>query len=271
LRGGGFRIPKFAWHCDHCGLIFESMRQIADRAGRTPKYLPLYDELRERIESGELGVGAFLPREDLLCSQYETTLYAVREALSLLERQGYIERRRRAGTRVVARVPSSIFRHAVGSRRDLLQLTAETSITYTAPRLVETDGKLARFLGCDEGRRWYLIEGVRRDAQGLPIGITRVHIDASRTTVPPKADFGHQPVYEWVERTYDIRATIVSQDISAVAFTAEEATVFGQSAGSPALRIVRRYFDDKQRIFQISVNTHRSETFVYNLRISFEQ
>ena len=245
--------------------------QADDIVARSPRYLSLYEDLRGRIEKGDLQVGSLLPREDQLRAQYDTTLYAVREALGLLERQGYIERRRRAGTRVLARTPSRVFRHILGSRRDMLQLTAETSITYSAPRLVETDAQLARFLGCDEGRRWYVMEGVRRDARGLPIGIARVHIDASRATQFPQVDFGHQPVYEWVEKTYGIRATAVSQDISAVAFTAEEANVFGQSAGAPALRIVRRYFDDKQRIFQISVNTHPSETFVYNLRINFDE
>src|SRR2546422_830626 len=85
-----------------------------------PKYLPVYGKLRSRLEGDEFAVGALLPTEDELCSQYEVSRYTLREALRVLEQQGFIQRRRRAGTRVLAHSSNSVFRHATGSRDDLL-------------------------------------------------------------------------------------------------------------------------------------------------------
>jgi GntR family transcriptional regulator len=240
-------------------------------SARGPKYLPVYNELLGRLDRGDLPVGALLPAEDRLCSEYAVTRYTLREALRVLERQGFIQRRRRAGTRVLARPSKHLFRYATGSRIDFLEFVSATTIDYSVPRLIQTDGKLARFLGCDELKQWYLLEGVRIDAgDQRPVCITQAYADASRVTIAPNVDFGHRPVFEWIEKTHNIRTTFVSQDISAVLLTAGEAEVFGEQQGAPSLRIMRRYFDANQKNFFMTVNTHRSEEFVFNTRVHLE-
>lgn len=236
-----------------------------------PRYLPVYHRLRTRIETGKLAAGALLPKEDALCEEYQVSRYALREALGLLERQGFIGRRRRAGTRVLPRPAKGVLRHVAGSRDDVLGIASGTSITFSAPRRVQSDTRLARLLGCDELREWWLLEGVRIDAgDQRPIGFTRVYVDANRTTMPADADFGGRPIFEWLERNQHIQVRVLSQDISAVALSPAEAKALGEKTGTPALRIIRRYFDADQRNYIISITTHRSADFVYNLRIDIE-
>jgi GntR family transcriptional regulator len=239
---------------------------------RNRTYAGIYSELRARLESGDLPIGSLLPTEDRLCSQYGVTRYTLREALRLLEREGFIQRRRRAGTRILAGPSKSVFRYAVGSRVDLVELVMATEFDVSPPRLIQTDGRLARFLGCDELRQWYVLEGLRIDAADRrPVSVTQVYVDASRITIPADVDFGHRPVFEWVEKTHKIRTTSVSQDISAVSLTPAEAELLSEQPGAPSLRIVRRYFDDNQKNYLISVSTHRSEDFIFNTRIRFEE
>lgn len=231
----------------------------------------VYQELRDAIESEVFKPGTLLPTEDELCAEFGVTRYSLREAVAQLERQGFVERRRRAGTRVLSRRSSRAFRHVAGSRRDLLQLAAGTTVAFSPPQKIQTDGKLARELGCDDLRSWWFLEGVRIDpSDRRPIGIVRIYIDADRAPEAPISDFGHRLVYEWVAETYGIHATGATQEINAVALTAEDAAVFHEESGAPALRILRRYFDVDQRIFQISVNTQRSTDFIYSMRIDFD-
>jgi len=242
------------------------------RTGQGAKYLPVYDELRTRLVAGVFPVGTLLPVEEELCAELGVSRYTLREALRILEQQGFIQRRRRAGTRVLSPPASNVFRHAIGSRGDLLDYVSGTSIRFDPPRLIQTDGKLARLLGCDELRQWHLLEGVRVDtATQRPIGITQLYIDASRATPPADGDFGQQPVYEWLDDTQNVRAETVSQDISAVLLNPREAEIFSEPVTAPALRVVRRYFDGDLKIFQITVTVHRSEEFVYNIRFQLEQ
>jgi len=250
----------------------DSAPQADPLTRKAPKHLEVYRKIRARLDSGEFAVGTLLPTEDELCAEYKVTRYALREALGLLGQQQYIDRRRRAGTRVLGLPPKSGLRHLVGSRSELVGYAAGTTLKFDPPRLVQTDTKLARFLGCDELREWHLLQGVRVDtADRRPVGIVRIYIDASRATVAPGTDFGPRPIFEWLEETCGIHAHALSQDISAVLLTAQEAEIFGESAGAPGLQIVRRYFDDRQKIYLIAVTTHGSNDFVYNLRISLER
>lgn len=227
--------------------------------------------LRNRIESGVYPVGATLPTEAELGAELAVSRYMLRQALETLEGQGLIERRRRAGTRVLATSPRNVFRHATGTANELVSFVQGTMVDLSRPRRVQADGELARFLGCDELREWLLMEGVRLEIETRrPIGITQIYIDPERAPLPHDVSFGGRPSYEWLRDKYNIKTHFVSQDITAVLLTREEAEALSEHVAAPALRIVRRYFDTNNKIVQIAVTVHRSRDFVYNTRIMID-
>lgn len=61
------------------------------------------DQLRAKIESGEIPVGAQLPSERALCAELGISRVSLREALRVLQATGYVESRHGAGT--FARLP----------------------------------------------------------------------------------------------------------------------------------------------------------------------
>ena len=67
----------------------------------------VYLVLRDRIMSGALGFGARLPNENDLALAHGVSRVTVRRALSELQGEHLIERRRSAGTRVVYRPPTA--------------------------------------------------------------------------------------------------------------------------------------------------------------------
>lgn len=242
--------------------------KLADATKARRKSDALLERIKERFAGGTYPIGSMLPKEDKLCEEFAVSRFTLREALNTLEQQGYIQRKRRAGTRVLAHQPRTLFRHPTGSQTDLQEFVRGTILELSEPQRIHTDGTLARLLGCDEMREWHFMQGIRMDAADQrPIGITKIYIDPIRAELPDNADFGGRPIYEWLQETQGIHLSTVSQDISAVSLSPAEADVFGERAGAPALKMVRRYFDDQQRIFQIAVTIHRSEDFIYNIRI----
>lgn len=243
-------------------------RKSGDDRKRQPTHRKILDSLVSRLQQGEFPVASALPTEGELCAQYQASRYAVRAAVELLEKQGYVQKRRRAGTRVLTLTPSRSFLHASGTRRELLDFVSGTSVDFSAPELVQADARLARLLGCDELRRWYRLQGVRVDTADMrPVGVVEVYVDADRAALPNKVRIGQQAVYRWLESEFGLRAAMISQDITAVALTEQQAALLAERVGAPSLRIIRRYFDSDQKIFQISVTTHRSEGFVFNTKL----
>lgn len=242
-----------------------------DKPQKAPKYEALLAAFKERFEGGRYAAGTTLPTEDALCDEFGVSRYTLREALRVLERQGYIERRRRAGTRVLSTSPRSVFRHASGTVNELIEFIRGTRMQLQPARRIETDGKLARLLGCDEFREWALIEGIRMDpATERCIGLAWIYIDPERAPLEGVIDFEGLPAYAWLDKHYGVHITTISQDISAVTLNAAEAEALSERLGAPSLRIVRRYFDDDQKLVMIGVTVHSSEDFVYNSRLRVE-
>lgn len=68
----------------------------------TPKYTDLMNWIREQILSGEFTVGMRLPSENELGKKFSISRQTVRQATSVLESEGLLERRRGSGTYVSA-------------------------------------------------------------------------------------------------------------------------------------------------------------------------
>ena len=234
---------------------------------RSRKSQDIYALLRGRIEAGEFSIGGAFPTEERLCIEDGVTRYALRKALDRLESDGLIRRRRGAGTHVVSRTPTSVFRHATGSRTELLNYVEGTHVRWSPVEQVRTSGALARLLGCDEMREWQKLPGVRHDHDNSPLAIVEVYGDPARARLPDRPQLEGGPVYEWLERAFGVRPTTLSQDIRAKPLSAQEATLLMEPEGASVLQMIRRYFDEADTLYQISVTTHRSRDFVYNLRI----
>ena len=67
-----------------------------------PKYIDLMNWIREQILSGEFSVGMRLPSENELGKKFSISRQTVRQATSVLESEGLLERRRGSGTYVCA-------------------------------------------------------------------------------------------------------------------------------------------------------------------------
>lgn len=69
-----------------------------NKIGRTPLYQILIDDLKKQIDDGLYQIGDFLPSENELCKQYNTTRPTVRQALATLANANYIIRKHGKGS-----------------------------------------------------------------------------------------------------------------------------------------------------------------------------
>ncbi|MCP1102880.1 DNA-binding GntR family transcriptional regulator [Aequitasia blattaphilus] len=76
-------------------LIYEK------RVNEKASYLSIYNWLREDIVSGQYQTGSRLPSENILSDKYNVSRNTVRQALTVLNQDGYIEKKQGKGTYVV--------------------------------------------------------------------------------------------------------------------------------------------------------------------------
>ena len=229
-----------------------------------PRYQRLADDLRKRIGAGKYPVGGYLPTEMELCRRYEISRHTVREALRQLRDAGLISRRRRVGTEVVARTPKARYRQPTSSIGDLLHYGEATELRILDTSEVECDEALAELLECSEGARWLRVNTLRiLPGKSRPVCMAIASLDLRFPDLRETLAKVTGPISAKLERAYGIHIVRVDQSIQAIRLGKRQAKALRAKAGSPALRAVRRYYDDRGRLIQLSTATHPGERFTY--------
>ncbi len=227
-------------------------------------------DLAEQIASGKVPVGDLLPTEFELCERYGASRYTVRVPLGQLQEQGLISRRKNVGTRVEASRPTAGFMQSLASVEDLAQFGATHVRVVRDVGEVVVDLQQAQLLGCPGGSRWQRISSLRMDGakKSRPIGWTDVYIDPAYADVGPMVRKAPQTlISELIESRYGRRITRIRQDLRASTVPAHLAEELKVDAGTPALMIVRRYFDAADDVFEITMTIHPAERFTFSMEL----
>ena len=230
------------------------------------RYLQLAATLRAEIRSGQLKPGDPLPTEHELAARYKVSRFTVREALRQLSNDGLIRRKRGSGTVVAADRP--VLRQGFADTGALLQYAASSDFIIERLGLVRLAPSVARMLKRPEGESWHLIRGVRvLDGLPEPLALTDAWIHPRFDAHVPSLRSDHEALFSQLSRLAGLRVEKVEQEIQAVVVTAAEAAILRVAPRSPALRILRHYFDSDGALAEMSCSVHPGERFSYTMVI----
>jgi GntR family transcriptional regulator len=226
---------------------------------REVRYRAIADELRGRVESGELGAGRLLPSESELSAAFGVSRVTVRKGLDLLRDEGLIDARQGFGW-FVATGP---VRQALGRlgtiEEQLEELGVGSERRVVGFRFVAAPARVRQVLAADgvlEVRRVNL-------ADGEPFARVTVWCPEELGARLSRADVEKARFYELVGVTIGG----ATQTIGAAAANAADAALLAVPAGSPVLRCERvtRDVDDTPVLVSEHIfPAHRTE-FVVDL------
>lgn len=203
----------------------------------TPIYKSVKSAVLDRIRSGDLAFGDPLPCEASLAEEFGCARLTVHRALRELAEEGYVERRRRAGTRVatrasrgvqmsIPRVEDEVFARSAVYRYERLSRALRVPPRNVAEAFAQAPDRKALHVLC---RHW-------ADERVFQIEDRWINLAA----VPAAAGqpFRHFGPNRWLLQ--HVPFSDVMHEISAVAAEAADAGILGVAAGYPLLRIDRK-------------------------------
>lgn len=241
--------------------------------GGQPLYLQVAAELKRAIADGRYPVGARLPTELELCTQFDISRFTAREAIRVLATAGLVTRRQRVGTVVIATPDDARYTHDASSVRDLLQYAQDTELRFVYIGQLVLDKAHARALDAEPGSSWTYAVGLRVAGAGdspvaaRPICITRLYLNPLLKGIAGRLRGRQGAVYTMIERDYGLSIERVEQELQAVLLDADDAANLGAQAGAPALRVVRRYHDARGRLLEMAENIHPADRFSYRMQL----
>jgi DNA-binding GntR family transcriptional regulator len=222
-----------------------------------PRYRQLADTLRAAIARGDYPVGGQLPPELELAQTHAVSRHTARDAIRLLTEAGLIERRRGAGTTVIASASPQAYVQPLGGVDELLQYAHTARLKLVAQEQRRLSEAEVQRIGGDIDRTWLVVDGLRI-ADALPLALSRIY-------VPQPTSAAGQSVHALLDERFGAAAGRIDQEITAEILSPNDAKMLKVEPGSAALRTLRRYHDDDALILA-SDSLHPGGRFVYAMR-----
>ena len=233
---------------------------------RLPLYKSLANSLEQHIYNGDWSVGSTLPSEADLCQNFQSSRHTLRHALQILETNGLIFRRQGAPTKVVSRQRLRRFTQSFNSPIDILSYSRDTYRQNLVEEYIELDEALSQIVGAPVGSSWYHIGGIRkRQRVEEVIAWTDIYILPQFASLTKDPEHTQVMVYEQIEKKYGARIERAEVDVYAALTTPQIATKLNISPDTSCLVIIRRYFDDQDKLFEVTVTHHPENKYVYSM------
>lgn len=243
-------------------------RVPAPSARPVTRHARVAQALMDDIARGRYRVGARIPTEAELEIRFGVSRHTVRQAIRRMRDLGLVTARPGIGTTVTARdaAPRAVL--SMNSVSELLQFTRNTRLKLLAKSELTADAALAQTLRCRPGQAWLDLELLRTVPHvPAPLGLLHVWIRPEFSAVAGKVDRVRGTVFSLLERQYGIELHELQQEISPAGMPAEAARRLKVKAGSPALRILRHYYDRAGMIPQVSLGWYPEGRFSYTTRM----
>ena len=232
------------------------------RADAVPLYHQIFLTLRDEIISGSRPYGSAMPTEFELAADYSVSRITARRALFELADKGFVERRRRIGTRVIFRAPiapiEANLEHAVEA---LLAFGRNTAVRVIKLAQQPADPEIANVLSIEEGSPVVCAERVRY-LHGVPLGRVVSHVPLQFASKITKSGLEASPILALLQDAGHIlgggRQTVsafTADSALATALNVEPRAVIlriervvTDANGVPLLRTIADYRADRYRV-----------------------
>jgi len=207
-------------------------------------YKKIQSAILERIEGGHLKPGDAVHSERELAKLHSVSLMTARHALTELEREGIVTRRRGAGTFVAP--PKIHFNKLVGFTEQMVSRGLQASSRTLVAKVVSAEPEIAARLNLSPSASLVKVERLRQGG-GEPFSLETCYLSAERFAGLAKDPVAHGSLFAILERDYKLEIAYADEEIDAIAADARMADLFGVAKGSPLLRIRQVIFSTAGR------------------------
>lgn len=219
-----------------------------DRSTPIPLYYQLKGFLLQEIQNGTYPVGSCIPTELEIQERFGLSRTTIRQAISELVQEGWLERRTSKGTFVIdshKKQSSSNIR----SFEPFYQQVKETGRTARTElldlKIIIADEKQADWLNLSPGDKLIYLAR-RRYADDIPLVTLRNYLPYSRCSFILSHNFEKESLYEILSQRTETAPYLVKNIISAEEASAEDAELLHIPYGKPILsfRTISKTRDD---------------------------
>jgi GntR family transcriptional regulator len=230
-----------------------------------PLYYQLETILRNKIVSGDYAPEAAMPSEDALAEEYHVSRITVRQALSSLEQDGLVLRRRGKGTFVSAEARQVDLPRYTGSIEELMLMGLRTSTQVLDSAWIDPPEHIRERLKLT-GEKVLRIEKVRK-LDNRPFSYVLNFLPPVVGEKLPMDLVKTKPMLMILEQDLGIRLSEADQSVKATLADASIAVLLDIRVGDPLLNSERIVYDIKKRPVEYVSSLYRADKYAFTMKL----
>jgi GntR family transcriptional regulator len=228
----------------------------------TPAYKKIQATILKRIDSGQLKAGDAVESERELAKIHRVSLMTARHALTGLEREGMVQRRRGAGTFVAP--PKIHFNKLMGFTELMAGRNLSACSRVLSFSVVDNEHSVAARLGLADNTALSKLTRLRLGAE-QPFALETCYWPAQELSRITRAALARGSLFSILERDYSIQLAYADEEADAAAAEATTANLLQVPRGHPLLRIRQVIYSTQGKATLYVLGLYRSDR--YNLLV----
>jgi GntR family transcriptional regulator len=206
-----------------------------DHNSPIPFYVQVQEVLRGQIERGDWHAGDQLPSEHELCERFDVSRTVIRQALSEMEYDGVVVRRRGKGTFVAEpKIVEGLFQKLTGFYQDMIEKGITPITRVLSQQIVPANPTVASSLGLDPGSSVIQIHRLRSVGK-IPVILDNTFLPYALCPSILQADLATRSLYALLESDYGFVIARGRRTLEAVAANEYEASLLQVNVGAPLM------------------------------------
>ncbi|GET21184.1 GntR family transcriptional regulator [Prolixibacter denitrificans] len=238
------------------------MKLKIDHNSSTPLHSQAEKLLRELINREEYQKGKLLPSEVELSKQLNISRNTLRHSINKLVTEGLLIRRKGYGTKVATRGISGRAKNWLSFTQEMkaMGLVAHNFELHLSWQVPEEE--VLSFFDLKPESRLLSLERLR-GKEDFPF-VYFISYFNPEIGLTGNEDFS-RPLYEMLEETYHVKASLSYEEISAIKATPFLCKKLDLTVGEPVLFRKRFVFDENKRPIEYNYGYYRGDSFVYTV------
>ncbi|HEY6304695.1 MAG TPA: GntR family transcriptional regulator [Terriglobales bacterium] len=225
-----------------------------------PNGMPAYQKIQativKLIDSGQLKPGDAVDSERELAKIHEVSLMTARHALTALEREGLVHRRRGAGTFVAP--PKIHFNKLTSFTEQMASRSLTACSKLLSFSVVDNEQEVAARLALSTGSRLLRLERLRLAADE-PLAVETCYLPAEHFAGLTRNSVARGSLFSILESSYGIHIAYADEEMDATAAAPATANLLKVARDAPLLRIRQVIYSTKGKATLYVVGLYRSD------------
>ena len=248
------------------------MSSTIDPSNIVPKYYQLANIIRQQIENGTFQAYTAIPSERQIEEQYSLSRPTIRQAIDILERQGYLYRVHGKGTFVSPPKLQKGILELTSFSEDMRNRGLEPGQKILEFGEIKPPAKVARQLEINEPNQKVLRIKRLRFGDKTPIGIQDSYLCLpSGQTITREEIEARGSIYSILQEKFGLYPTEADETLEVTLATPEEADMLQIPVGSPLLLNERRLWSQNRQAIEFVRILYRGDRYKYFVRLTRKQ